>query len=370
MRRHRTFVLALVGILFLLLATGSAWAKGPPAGKGQKVDHTARQERPILLGVSGGSVTDLANGYCCSGTLGALVQDQSGIQYILSNTHVFAGDMVSGGNGLVSDLGDPINQPGYVDVRCADIPADYVAALSDWIPLEIGGYSTVDAATAEVIPGTVDPEGKILEIGAISADTVSAFLDQPVKKSGRTSGLTKGKVAGLDATVTVQYTDECAGESFLTVFTGQILVTPGKFLKAGDSGSLMVEGVEANPRAVGLLYAGSNRVAVANPINDVLAALGVTMVGTAASAATSGPTQGLPEEALLRASQAKARHADRLMQVPESVGHALGAASGRPGQIAIKVLVEKANAAAESACPREIDGVPVEIWEVGKVVAY
>ena len=49
--------------------------------------HTARMPRPIELGVSGGNANDLANGYCCSGTLGALVT-KNGIQYILSNSHV------------------------------------------------------------------------------------------------------------------------------------------------------------------------------------------------------------------------------------------------------------------------------------------
>jgi len=41
----------------------------------------------------------------------------------------------------------------------------------------------------------------------------------------------------------------------------------------------MVEDATTNPRAVGLLYAGSNTTAIANPIGDVLTRLGVTMVG-------------------------------------------------------------------------------------------
>ena len=46
------------------------------------------------------------------------------------------------------------------------------------------------------------------------------------------------------------------------------------FLVAGDSGSLMVEDASVNPRAVGLLYAGSSTTAVANPINAVLSWVG------------------------------------------------------------------------------------------------
>ncbi len=52
-----------------------------------------------------------------------------------------------------------------------------------------------------------------------------------------------------------------------------------KFLNSGDSGSLMVEDVTTRPRAVGLLFAGSSSIAVANPIGEVLSFLGATMVG-------------------------------------------------------------------------------------------
>ena len=68
---------------------------GPGGGGGgpkPSVDHKARQLRPIALGVSGGNATDTANGFCCSGTLGALVQNAQG-QFILSNSHVFAQDI-------------------------------------------------------------------------------------------------------------------------------------------------------------------------------------------------------------------------------------------------------------------------------------
>ncbi len=50
----------------------------------------------------------------------------------------------------------------------------------------------------------------------------------------------------------------------------QIIVrNPGShFLASGDSGSLMVEDVTTNPRAIGLLFAGSSVTAVANPIAE------------------------------------------------------------------------------------------------------
>jgi hypothetical protein len=248
----------------------------PPSGG---VDHKARQTRPIELGVSGGNSQDLANGYCCSGTLGALVSSGSNL-YILSNSHVLAADIASSPSDPdVAELGDGINQPGLIDINCSDLPDDYVATLSSLTSLVPG--SNVDAAIAKIISGTVDTEGSILEIGILSSQTTAASIGQKVKKSGRTSGLTRSTVNGLNATITVGYEDECAGSSFSKTFTGQILIknNGSKFLKSGDSGSLMVEDVTENPRAVGLLYAGSNQIAVANPIDEVLDYLNVSMVG-------------------------------------------------------------------------------------------
>src|SRR5437899_709294 len=90
----------------------------PPGHGGGGVSHTAVQTPPIQLGTSGGWSKDLANGYCCGGTLGSLVQI-GGAQYILSNYHVFESDIVPGGNNIVATTGDPIIQPGLIDVRCS-----------------------------------------------------------------------------------------------------------------------------------------------------------------------------------------------------------------------------------------------------------
>ena len=128
----------------------------------------------------------------------------------------------------------------------------------------------------------VRSDGAILEIGTLSGATIAAFVNQAVKKSGRTTGLARAKVTGLNATVNITYENECAGgTAFTKTFTGQIVISNkrSKFLAGGDSGSLMVEDVSSNPRAVGLLYAGSSRTAIANPIADVLSFLGATMVG-------------------------------------------------------------------------------------------
>ena len=246
--------------------------------KGGGISHMAKQIPPIQLGTSGGWDYDLANGYCCGGTLGSLIQI-GGTQYILSNYHVFTSDIIPGGNGRVAATGDPIIQPGLIDVGCNANNAQSIASLVATRSLP---DSNVDAAIAQVISGMVRTDGAILEIGTISSQPVGASLRQAVKKSGRTTGLTRSTVSGLNATVSVLYDNECAGgQAFTKVFTGQIVIknTGSKFIAAGDSGSLMVEDVKSKPHPVGLLYAGSSTSAIANPIGDVLAIFGATMVG-------------------------------------------------------------------------------------------
>jgi hypothetical protein len=243
------------------------------------VSHKTRQTRPIQLGVSGGNALDLANGYCCSGTLGALVT-KNGNQYILSNSHVFAHDIVaSSGDPDKAQIGDPIDQPGLIDVSCANKPADYVANLSTLS--SISPPTGVDCSIAQVIAGQVATNGSILEVGTISKTPISPAVNMKVKKSGRTTGLTRSTISGINGTVTVGYDNECNGTAFNVKFTGQIIIknTGSRFLAGGDSGSLMVQDVTTNPRPVGLLFAGSSTTAVANPITAVLNYLGVTMVG-------------------------------------------------------------------------------------------
>jgi len=248
------------------------------AKPGGGTSHTAIQTPPIQLGTSGGWRYDLANGFCCGGTLGSLVSI-AGVQHILSNYHVFESDIVLGGNNRIALTGDPIIQPGLIDVNCNAANAQDVALLVKRSSLPA---SNVDCAIASVIPGQVRTDGAILEIGTISSQTVAASIGQAVKKSGRTTGLTRSSISGLNATISVQYDNECAGGvAFTKTFTGQIVVrnNGSRFLNSGDSGSLMVEDVATNPRAVGLLFAGSSSTAIANPINEVLTFLGATMVG-------------------------------------------------------------------------------------------
>jgi hypothetical protein len=239
--------------------------------------NTQRQTPPISLGTSGGWAYDLANRYCCGGTLGALVRIGT-TQYVLSAGHVLEGDTVLGGNNRIAQTGDPIIQPGLIDEQCNRYLAQSVGTL---IRKRSLATSNTDCSIARVIGGMVRTDGAILGIGTISHYTAAAALNQYVKKSGRTTGLTRSHVSGLHATITVVFTRECHGSTYQKTFTGQIVVsnTSQEFLRSGDSGSLLVQDVSPNPRAIGLLFAGNNSAAFANPIGQVLNFLGASMVG-------------------------------------------------------------------------------------------
>ena len=212
--------------------------------------------RPAPGGVSVGHYKITA------GTLGCLVRRGPAL-YILSNNHVLA-------NCNNARIGDPILQPGPYDG--GRVPADVIAKLSQFVPLRFGGpVNHVDCAIAQTSPRLVTPLNKCY--GKIVLPIVLPALNMTVKKCGRTTQFTQGRITGTHATVTVGY-----GTSGSAVFQNQIIMvslssTP--FSAGGDSGSLIVT-LRGN-RPVGLLFAGSATTTIANPIGEVLRALNVTI---------------------------------------------------------------------------------------------
>lgn len=252
--------------------------------------HQQEQPRPIKLGTSGGNINDSSSAFCCGGTLGSLVEG-GGVQYILSNNHVLARTNI----GLP---GEQIIQPGLIDQNsaCYKDTTDTVANLSEFVTIRfknkgVTPLNEVDAAIAQVVSEAVEPNGAILDIGTVSYEIVEPSISQPVKKSGRTTGLTIGTVDAINVTVDVSYTKYCGGGGTQTArFVNQISIAGVSFCGAGDSGSLIVENVASNPRAAGLLFAGNSNgsVTIANPISAVLNAFDVAMPG--GTSPPPGPT--------------------------------------------------------------------------------
>jgi len=89
-----------------------------------------------------------------------------------------------------------------------------------------------------------------------------------VYKTGRTSGWTTGRILAVNVTIDVNYP---IGNALYVSRFGEQIVTP-RMASGGDSGSLVL--IDDNV-AVGLLFAGSNRIAVCNQIENVRSLLGV-----------------------------------------------------------------------------------------------
>jgi hypothetical protein len=248
----------LEGVPVQHLVTGKIEALAKPASKGVRVDPTARFARPVPIGVSTGNAAS-----CSAGTIGCRLVGG----FALSNNHVYALENNPGTGTIV--------QPGLYDTRCVYNETDNIGTLSTWIPINFGGTNTVDVAIANC-GGNLSRSTPSDGYGTPKRSTAAAYVGMPVQKYGRTTGLTSGKVYALNAIVNVTYDHGTAK------FINQILVTPGSFIKAGDSGSLMVtkdRNATLNAKPVGLLFAGGSTIAVANPIDAVLAAVGKEIDG-------------------------------------------------------------------------------------------
>lgn len=247
---------------------GDAPVVRPPVVTAQAAGETGRV-RPVRPGVS------IAHVDVTAGTLGAFVRSTSGngttgAVYALSNWHVLAGSPAAA-------AGDVVVQPGAADGGQA--PDDRVGTLAGLVPLEAGATQTVDAALALLDDPDVDPT---YPVGRVTTTAV-AMGGEAVGKSGRTTGVTAGRVTAIELDdVVVGYGDELGALRFDDQIEVESTGT-GPFSRGGDSGSLVYreDGV-----ALGLLFAGSETggtngtgLTYCNPVGTVLDRLGATLLG-------------------------------------------------------------------------------------------
>ena len=312
-------------------------------------NHQIRNQH---FGVSGGNVNDISRRYCCSGTLGSLVQDTAGVKYILSNNHVLD---ISG----TGTQGDDISQPGLIDNNCA--VATVVADLTGAAALG----SNVDAAIAQLRTGQMDATGFIEDIGVPSGVVKSAAVGLAVAKSGRTSGFTTGSISSISTSVSVRYQPVCGRNGgTLVSYTNQVVISSSTFSAGGDSGSLIVSNNSCH-QPVALLFAGSSTTTIGNPIGEVLTKVGsatgrtLSFVGGTCTAAK--PDEGtVPEEKVAAAIDIKNRYVDGLMAMEGVIGVGVGESKSHPGDPAIVIYVDKTAGAAPNL-PRRIDGLRVRV---------
>lgn len=241
-------------------ANPAACKPGQPFASPGSSGATDRYERPVPIGVSTGHTNITAGTIGCRVSVGCH-------QYALSNNHVFADEGAAA-------IGDDVIQPGPYDG--GEAPGDVIGTLYDFEPIifSTSASNMMDAALILLDGATVAdatlPDG----YGLPRKESIEAVPNMDVKKYGRTTGLTTGRVDAIDVTVNVGYDNGTAR------FVGQIIIRPGLFSAGGDSGSLIVVDGGANDRRpLGLLFAGSNSVTVANPIQPVLDRFGAVIDG-------------------------------------------------------------------------------------------
>ena len=248
----------------LVKVTGEIRAlKGPPPGGGGQIKPTKRFDRPVPIGVSTGNEEE-----CSAGTIGCRVKKGNKV-FALSNNHVYALENDASPNS-------EILQPGRFDTKCDIDPNDVMGQLFDFEPIVFStqASNTIDAAIALSSTSDLDTSTPSDGYGTPKSNTVAAGVGMDVQKYGRTTSLTNGTILAINTTVDVAYFNGTAR------FVNQICVESQKpFIKAGDSGSLMVTDPGRNP--VGLLYAAdaSGKFSVANPIDLVLNKFKVTIDG-------------------------------------------------------------------------------------------
>jgi hypothetical protein len=370
--------------------------------------HQKQMPASIELGSSGGNNNDYdirGNKIvdCCSGTLGALIEDASKRQYLLSNNHVLA-------KSDHATVGDTIVQPGLIDNSCSPLGigrgVEPVASLTSWLPLS-SKMTNADAAIAQVTSRAVDPAGRILELGskqaggALSAAAPgvsstggkgeAAWLSQKVAKSGRSTGLTCGGISAVDLDVTVDYFLDCAEtKRYLSkTFTHQLGLSSNQFSDAGDSGALVVDAANAEP--VGLFFAGGTDVSgvsqgVANPAADVLSELNAqmggrttyTFVGTADHAVSclsygnntiaAAQNRTLSGAETVRAQRALAQARMLVSSSAGILGTAIGKSSDHPGEAAVILYTDESKTISVPATVNDVRTLAIS--STAHAVAY
>jgi hypothetical protein len=215
-----------------------------------------REPQEVIVGGISGANTNLTGE---SGTIGYFCTRKSTLPrrraiHLLSNSHVFA-DL----RRAKIDESDLIMQPSPGE-RASNRP---IGTLVDYSALnfaaDLDQPNHIDAAIAKLwAPQQHQP--LIPLIGAVKGmvETKDTEIGEPVRKFGRTTGYTEGRLFSIYLDIWIRY-DRTGQSAF---FQDQYLVKPAaprfvKFVSGGDSGSLLID---AEQHVIGLLFAGLSKL--------------------------------------------------------------------------------------------------------------
>ena len=221
-------------------------------------EHRGRH-RPVVGGTSCGP-----SRFVMAGTVGLPLVFRAGVPGLLSNKHVISPSWL---DPAFVWKGARIRQPSALD---GGTDGDTIAEAQNLVPILSGQDNEVDADFAAYLPDQ-GGEPHLYRVGPYTSlgDSEPGML---VAKSGRTSGVTNGRrVLSVATRVSVAYPVLGA-----VSFIDQVVTEP--LLSPGDSGSAIVNGATV----VGLGFAGSDTISVANPIKKVFEKLGLSLTDPAA----------------------------------------------------------------------------------------
>ncbi len=275
-------------------------------GKIVKQSSLKTKVRPLVPGFSVG------HGDITAGTMGGFFLDKDGDLVILSNNHVLA-------NENAANIGDIIYQPGPIDARGDKTFRDwpdpvqnlpYVGTLKKFVRMKKSG-NVQDSAICKIHKkivdmGLVSSTYPTLDRAAVGFD--EAHVGDQVQKCGRTTGYTTGRVVGLHGTFTVGYD---FGEA---EFNECVVLT--NMSAGGDSGSVIYD---FDMNAIALLFAGSSRVTIANPISVVRDYYGLSIWN---GGNTSPPIEVNDNKWNLFSRHGQIDYTDGLATIEDSANHA------------------------------------------------
>ncbi len=227
-----------------------------------------------------------------AGTIGALVRHRDGNLMGLTNNHV-----TGGCNN--TRRGMPVSAPGIKDVSASGLRPFTLGAHHQSIPMILGEPDAVDhKINTDAAIFEIYDEGMISSMQQGHYDTPTELADiiadpedgLAVKKVGRTTGLTFGKIESqMVGAFPLDYdipTYHSANENVR--FRGRVYFEPvylirgldGVFSDRGDSGALVVTDEDRNEKALGLIFAGdaSDDLSYMLPLAPILKTLEVWLI--------------------------------------------------------------------------------------------
>lgn len=229
--------------------------------------RTGRLENPPLdtSSIGPGCMIRVAADSCnvnsgAFGSLGGIVSDSAGNDYILSCNHILAA------NGRV-----PQNRNIFSNEKLIGC----FGGSQFCVELNRDQPNLVDCALGRLIDKTVSLDipqefAFLKECKVIASDPIAPARGMAVAKAGAISGTTTGTIVDVDADGYIEY-------SFGTYrFANQVVIDSGddkiEFAVSGDSGSVVRD--RQTGAATAMIFAAAGRFAVACPLSVVLKALG------------------------------------------------------------------------------------------------